>query len=482
MTAPTASPIADSDARAFRPFDGLAVFAFAFAAHVLFARAAFLTSQDAGGLVLITLASALLLFPRSAPLLIGLALAHAGLYVADMPAASNNRMLTFFVASTVLVAWLPRLAPRRPAFDRDAFHAGFAPSARFLLILLYFFGIFHKINADFLDPDASCAVALYTSFMDATRLSAFGLNEWLPGRHAAIWLTFVAEGLAIALLFSRRHKFLGFLIGVPFHVLIAFTGYAYYIDFSTIVLALYTLFLPEAFYARLNAALRSMAERRGWPPAGAVRRARLALAAVAALAGLTAAVADALDWMSPQRPTAMQPFFALYAAVFLYAVLRFFPPREALTPQPFFRFVTPFSAVVPVLFLINGFSPYIGWKTEAAIAMFSNLHTEGGVSNHLLMPTPPYLFDYQRELARVIRVSDPAALADVTGPGRYIVRYDLDRRLARDPDLRVVYEVDGVRHDSAASTENVYESTPWPARMLLIFKPVDRGRPKACTH
>ena len=31
--------------------------------------------------------------------------------------------------------------------------------ARYLLAIMYFYGIFHKINTDFLNPQVSCAVA-----------------------------------------------------------------------------------------------------------------------------------------------------------------------------------------------------------------------------------------------------------------------------------------------------------------------------------
>jgi len=47
-------------------------------------------------------------------------------------------------------------------------------------------------------------------------------------------------------------------------------------------------------------------------------------------------------------------------------------------------------------------APYLGLKTESPIAMFSNLHTEGGISNHLLFSQPPYLFDYQSKVVKVL--------------------------------------------------------------------------------
>ena len=40
--------------------------------------------------------------------------------------------------------------------------------------------------------------------------------------------------------------------------------------------------------------------------------------------------------------------------------------------------------------------------------MFSNLHTEGGQTNHLLFSSPPYLFDYQQDVVQIIATSSPA--------------------------------------------------------------------------
>jgi hypothetical protein len=55
-----------------------------------------------------------------------------------------------------------------------------------------------------------------------------------------------------------------------------------------------------------------------------------------------------------------------------------------------------------MLAFLNGTTPYLGFKTIVSYSMFSNLRTEGGQSNHLLIPSEQFfLFSYQNDLAFV---------------------------------------------------------------------------------
>ena len=71
--------------------------------------------------------------------------------------------------------------------------------ARALLAVMYFYGIFHKINTDFFDPTVSCAVALYDPLA-----SGFGLAGNPIGHQVAIWSTFIIETITIVALYWKR--------------------------------------------------------------------------------------------------------------------------------------------------------------------------------------------------------------------------------------------------------------------------------------
>jgi hypothetical protein len=114
--------------------------------------------------------------------------------------------------------------------------------------------------------------------------------------------------------------------------------------------------------------------------------------------------------------------------------------------------------------------------------MFSNLHTEGGVSNHLLIAEPPYLFPYQRDIAMIEASSDPD-LQHFADRKQGLVLFTLKEKLRKKPEHWVTYELNGVRYEkaTAASLGAFTHASLWE-RKLLIFKHVDFARPKVCTH
>jgi hypothetical protein len=113
--------------------------------------------------------------------------------------------------------------------------------------------------------------------------------------------------------------------------------------------------------------------------------------------------------------------------------------------------------------------------------MFSNLHTEGGTTNHLLFSRPPYLFDYQRDVVQVVASSSPS-LTRTAKEGRMNVLFSIEEFLRRHPDQWVTYIHDGQLIEQATAASLTLESATWLERKLLIFKQVDPNRPKVCTH
>ena len=76
------------------------------------------------------------------------------------------------------------------------------------------------------------------------------------------------------------------------------------------------------------------------------------------------------------------------------------PGLLALPPLPL-----PFAAcgtALLLLTLLNGLGPYLGYKTAATWAMFSNLHVEGGWTNHRLVPASWQLCGMAADLVTVV--------------------------------------------------------------------------------
>jgi hypothetical protein len=137
---------------------------------------------------------------------------------------------------------------------------------------------------------------------------------------------------------------------------------------------------------------------------------------------------------------------------------------------------------VPATLFILCTAPYLGLRTEASIAMFSNLHTEAGVSNHLLISEPLALFPYESEVAMIKASSDPD-LQHFADRNLGLVMFALKERLRKKPGQWVTYELNGVRYEraTAQSLGALTHASFWE-RKLLIFKHVDFARPKVCTH
>jgi hypothetical protein len=105
---------------------------------------------------------------------------------------------------------------------------------------MYFYGIFHKINTDFLDPRVSCAVALYDPLA-----RGFGFDGHPIGHQIAIWSTFIIETITLIALYWKRYFAVGLICGLMFHFVIPISTYSWYMDFSSLVLALYALSIPR---------------------------------------------------------------------------------------------------------------------------------------------------------------------------------------------------------------------------------------------
>lgn len=410
---------------------------------------------------------------RMAPWLVLLALAMVLRYMLALPVASNNKTIAVFMNVAILAFAWPCLRPGAAAADRAQVHARLRAVARGLLAVMYFYGIFHKINADFLDTSVSCAVALYRPLA-----APLGLDGNAFGHQLAIWMTFIVEGIALVALYWRRWFAVGMVLALMFHFVIPISAFSWYMDFSSLVFALYLLSMPPEASARIGAALgRTFAALRA--QALQLAGATLALVAIGYLAVRWNLVS--LNTGVHLHHSVMLLAWAIYGGFMMVAMsgaaLAHLPCTEKPRPaQPWF------VHAVPALLFLSCLSPYLGLKTESSIAMFSNLHTEGGVTNHLLFDKPPYLFDYQQEVVEIVASSSPA-LARLAAQGDSMVLFALKEHLRWHPQHWVSYRHDGVLHRRVSAAN--FAPQDFANRLeskLLIFKPVDYSQPKPCTH
>jgi hypothetical protein len=451
--APVSETDRDSVARARAR--ALAVFAALWAAAAIFDIGSY-HEWGRGRWVIIT-ALWVLLQPRSTLALVALAAAGLVHVVLAPPLISNHQLFAGLVDATILAsAAALALSRRRLELSAAALYGAVAPAARLALLGMYFFAVFHKLNRDWFDPAFSCGAAF--SRAPSAHLA------WLPPT-AAITAALGSEILIPVLLAIRRTRYAGLLLGALFHVALSLNPFEPFYNFSSMLLASFVLFADPVWLGRV-------VDRVG---ARTLRRAAWTLAALLFACAV-------LRWHDP-RPTARDPFLVLwtvYASVLIggfIVLLARDRPRWPVGRQAF-RLMHPALALLPALVILTGVTPYLGLKTELAFAMYSNLRTEGGRSNHLIIPASWQIFDYQRDLVQVTASSD-RALQATANKHEQIPYFELRRH----PTASVSYVRAGVAHSFDHIRDDPHNpGTPsWIASKWLIFRPVS-GEHQPCVH
>ena len=159
-------------------------------------------------------------FPDKTRALLWLAVGQLVAVLARFPFVADHRVMEMFLSLSIVLSFC-YLAFRRKTWKistTELFDL-FSPVGRWLLIIMYFYGTFHKINAGFLTPESSCAIP----FLNGFTLPASVLSQpWI--QYAAIYGTLIFEFTAMLLLLSARTKYYGMLLGMSFHFMVGISG------------------------------------------------------------------------------------------------------------------------------------------------------------------------------------------------------------------------------------------------------------------
>lgn len=350
----------------------------------------------------------------------------------------------------------------------QAFFAAFSVVGRCLLLTMYFFGVFHKINSGFLDPQVSCAVTLWHQM--PAPLSQLDTPAF---RYLAIYGSLVIEAAIFCMLLTRRYRHLGILVGVGFHMMLALSAYAMYTPFSMLSVVLHCLFLSPESSRRIVA---SQAWRRIQGTLHQWKGRTVFL--------IWTAIVYVLAWNSS---------YSLQAIVWIIGILPFWyaiatAGRDECDAQIRNRHLL-FSKnlvlnLLSAAFFLNCITPYLGLKTAQSINMFANLRLEAGASNHLLLRNAPAPFGYLEDTVEITGTTGSPYLTYLHQNRLHAVYYDLLDALDRNPGAGVSYIRAGrVHSDQSAQTLAPDISTILHRRWVrnwFHFAPVDLNSPKRC--
>ena len=370
----------------------------------------------------------------------------------DMPAVHSHVLLVLITALSVLAYAGARVSRTRRLPEAGELFARVAPFLRLQLVVVYLAAALSKLNSGFLDPATSCAAGLSAriAWFDPSLLD----GAWRVA--PAIWGTVLIE-LALPLLLAvPRTRLAGLVLGAGFHSVLALAGN---VPFSALVLAFYVAFLPADTPSRVRAVARLAV----WAPLARSRAAfPVAVGAWIAAAVLLDGERELTAGLVGNGTRVGLVLAILAAGAVLVRGLRSGGPpvreRRSLRPRH------PVFAVGIAVLLLNCASPYLGFKTESSFAMFSNLQTEAGEWNHLLIPEAVRVLPHQDDLVRVLGSSD-RALARRGGDGRLLVRYELERYLRLRPGAdATVASASGAREVRRLTAAG----TPAPAGTWLV--------------
>jgi hypothetical protein len=256
---------------------------------------------------------------------------------------------------------------------------------RVVVLCFMFWAAFHKLNADFFNPQVSCSFLPYPPLGRRLLLANESVAQLVP------FVGFLGEaGVSLLLLFYPR-------VGVAFTlVVMSVIGHGGPTPICTLVVV-----ASLSFLQRGDAAIMLAGWRRYWLPS------------TAALVGLL--ILSSLFF--PRRRPWLEYFFfelatggVLFSYVHVLAeeirqrwsdpsraeMLRRFPKPDLHSDPvlPSVRWARALLLVTVLASVVNGLTPYLGLKYRMSFGMFANLRADDDRWNSLLVPRWFYLRDH----------------------------------------------------------------------------------------
>src|SRR5271167_2338492 len=434
------------------------------------------------------LAVVVLARPFSRIAFLALAVAEVLSVLIALPATNTNRLLQLFVFATIAAGGFYTVA--RSGFrrlDSAAWLGLFQPLLRLQLVIVYGLAAWHKLNSDFFNAQLSCAVVLFEKTPFLHPQAGGSTLRW-----ALIFFTIITEMSLPVLLSLRRTRNFAVGYGVLFHIIVGINGFY---AFSATMIALLFLFTPDNF---CDVALDF------WRSRSRLTKILVIVGGLTILIGIVAlnvaisgpSLADFRQIHSFRRGINMiwvkLSYWSGYWLLPLYlgplGLFVCLSYRRPAAFQPAAHIYRPIPAafwVIPALLIFDGINPYLGLKTDTAFAMYSNLRSEGGETNHFLWRHPLALANYQEDLVQVLDSND-VALKLTAKRGWPIPFFDLRWRIsflahdgAKNISITYIRKGETIHRDAAESDPELSTRPSLLERKLLRFRAIGR---EGCPH
>jgi hypothetical protein len=349
------------------------------------------------------------------------------------PHLSNHETLYGSVLLAVMCTWVAcAVRERSRRVDAPRYDELLAVVLRLAFFAFYFWTAFQKWNDQFLAPATSCAAYQLEHLGDLLPLLPIPTAFVPIAGHATI----VVELLIPALLLVPATRRLGVVLGLAFHTVlgIGFPAFQY------LVFGFLLLFVPEAVWrevwGRVAGAVAEVAPLR---LVASLLRNPVARGAL----GLALAVVSVEFYYLVRQPGSKVVFGQVIYPAFSLLMLGSIALCSSLLvlrssawstaqPVPLVRRLPTVLWIFPVVIFLQGLQPHLGIKNVQAFAMFSNLDTDNGQSNHWVIPASWQIFSNLSEPVTIHEASHPTLVVlGAAGPNTRTVL-----RAARHPRLR----------------------------------------------
>ena len=323
-----------------------------------------------------------------------------------LPIVNNHNFVHGIILITILLCFIYSIIKYGSNFTKTKFYESFAPVLRLEIIIVYFWAVFHKLNTGFFNSKISCATVEIFNIKDiAPFLPA---PDWFL--HINPYLTLSIEGLIPILLIIPKTRIYGLALGICFHFILGFQ----YPGFTLFVYSLYSLFIPSTSYDRIKNRVYELRDTisEAFPRISYYKSwKKMVFGNIVTNVVLISLIFFILRiLMKGDFKTSfllsregLYLIFGIFLGIaFIYFVvmkLKELRIDEGMILIPQKKWLLIFPAIV----FLNGLFPHIGLKNIQVFAMFSNLQTEGGRTNHLLIPSSFQLFNNLEDLVSIKR-------------------------------------------------------------------------------
>ena len=415
---------------------------------------------------------------RGALLLLACSIAQSGFQLPYLP--NHEHVVLFFnLYFAVKMLW----GKVSNSTDRDRLVEELRTYSRWLLILVYGFACFAKLNADYFDPRYSCSVVFYDNIAGKVAL----LPANVTVHQLIIYGSVLVEALIPLWLIRKKTIRFAVVLGLLFHFFLSWDVYRYFINFSALMSVLLLLLLPRgylAFVGSTNNRLLSASVIRPFvfalPSRTVPWLAILLFVATVVLGILNETSVKLSDAYSAYFRFALWLSFSIPLLLSTYVYLSRRPPKAVTSTDTIAgseRNLRPIEIGLLLLVVVNGLSPYTGLKTRTAFNMYSNLRIEPQYSNHFLVSNSLDLFSYFSQQGEIDSEEENICWNTLLKGARY-PRVEILRSALFCPQEEIPYIFEGGRE-----VLNTPDGAPlelgWFDRKIPIFRPLG---PRAATE